>query len=69
MDKVRVFNRSYFIGKNNFDDDGSQNYLVLSRRHVLVLKQNAILSKIVSVLFQKLVSVLKELVFLYLKFC
>ena len=28
MNKLKTFDQSYFIGKSNFDEDGTQNYLV-----------------------------------------
>ena len=28
MEKLKIFDLSYFIGKNHFDENGTQNYLV-----------------------------------------
>ena len=28
LNKLKTFNSSYFIGKNHFEEDGTQNYLV-----------------------------------------
>ena len=28
MNKLKTFDSNYFIGKNHFEEDGSQNYLV-----------------------------------------
>ena len=31
MNKLKVFNSSYFIGISHFEEDGTQNYLVFQR--------------------------------------
>ena len=31
LDKLKTFDSSYFIGKNHFDEDGIQNYLVFEQ--------------------------------------
>ena len=28
LEKIQTFDLSYFLGKNDFEDDGTQNYLV-----------------------------------------
>ena len=33
LNKLKTFDSSYFIGKNYFDEDGTQNYLVFQPTH------------------------------------
>ena len=47
LNKLKTFDSSYFIGKNHFDEDGTQNYLVfqlLSKYFKLITNTLSILS-------------------------
>ena len=34
LNKLKTFDLSYFIGKNHFEEDGTQNYLVFQPMHI-----------------------------------